>query len=58
MDADDGNKITYAEFAAWDPSIAQVTEGLGRNDAFLTPEECIQGLPIMVAMRAGIRPDL
>lgn len=100
MDYDSDNKVTYEEFALWDPGFVFVAEEVGRQDAYttaskivfafwdrngngeltqpemrfamsadfrradldddalLTEEEFIGGFPIMVAMRAAIRPDL
>lgn len=100
MDYDDNKKVTYEEFASWDPGFVFVAEDVGRKDAYttaskivfafwdrdgdgdlteremrfamssdfrradldddalLTREEFINGFPIMVAMRAAIRPDL
>ncbi len=100
MDSDENQKVTYEEFAQWDPGFLYVAEQLGRKDAYttaskiifavwdrngngiltdremrnamssdfrradldddalLTKQEFISGFPIMVAMRAAIRPDL
>lgn len=100
MDYDRDLKVTYEEFAAWDPGFRRVAEDLGRADAYmtaskivfafwdrdgdgdlteremrvsmsadfrradqdsdhlLTEEEFLSGFPIMIAMRAAIRPDL
>ena len=100
MDYDGDGRVTYEEFASWDPGFARVAQETGRADAYvtasrivfafwdrnadgaltaremrfamssdfrradvdddglLTQEEFIQGFPIMVAMRAAIRPDL
>lgn len=100
MDYDGNAKVTYDEFAAWDPGFALVAAEIGRKDAYttaskivfafwdrngngeltepemrfamtsdfrradldddalLTQREFIDGFPIMVAMRAAIRPDL
>lgn len=100
MDIDEDRKVTYSEFAQWDPGFASVAAELGRadalktakkivfaywdrngdgalhgqemrtslsadfrradldDDAFLTRDEFIQGFPIIIAMRAAIRPDL
>lgn len=100
MDGDENRRVSYEEFALWDPGFAQVAAELGRSEAYstaskiifafwdrngdgdlndaemrlamtsdfrradldddglLTREEFIQGFPIMVAMRAAIRPDL
>lgn len=100
MDSDQNGRVTYREFASWDPGFARVAEDVGRMDAYttaskivfafwdrdgdaelteremriamaadfrradldgdalLTKDEFIGGFPIMVAMRAAIRPDL
>lgn len=100
MDSDASRRVTYEEFAMWDPGFAQIAADLGRSGAYttaskiifafwdrdangdldeaemrlamtsdfrradldddglLTRAEFIQGFPIMVAMRAAIRPDL
>lgn len=100
MDGDENRRVTYEEFALWDPGFAQVAAELGRSEAYATAskiifafwdrdadgeldnaemrlamtsdfrradldddgllsrDEFIQGFPIMVAMRAAIRPDL
>ncbi len=100
MDTDENLKVTYAEFAAWDPGFAYVAEAKGRSDAYttaskivfafwdrngngeltepemrlamtadfrradldddalLSQDEFLMGFPIMLAMRAALRPDL
>jgi len=100
MDYDEDKKVTYGEFASWDPGFLFVAEEVGRTDAYTTASkivfafwdrdgdgeiteremrlamtsdfrradldddamlskaEFINGFPIMVAMRAAIRPDL
>ena len=100
MDTDEDARITYAEFASWDPGFAYVAEATGRSDAYttaskivfafwdrngdgemtetemrlamtadfrradldddaqLSQEEFLMGFPIMLAMRAALRPDL
>lgn len=100
MDFDGDERVTYAEFATWDPGFRRVAEDLGRADAYataskivfaiwdrdgdgglsarefrtsivhdfrradgdddarLTQDEFLTGFPIIVAMRAAIRPDL
>lgn len=100
MDYDTNGRVTYDEFASWDPGFVFIAEDVGRmeayttaskivfafwdrngngeltepemrfamtsdfrradldDDALLTMDEFIGSFPIMVAMRAAIRPDL
>ena len=100
MDFDSNGKVTYDEFAPWDPGFLQVAQDVNRSEAYttaskivfafwdrnangeltdremrfamssdfrradldddglLTQSEIIGGFPIIVAMRAAIRPDL
>ena len=100
MDANDDKRVSYTEFASWDPGFARIATDLGRSEAYvtaskivfafwdrdgddhlterefrtamahdfrradldddavLTQAEFIAGFPVIVAMRAAIRPDL
>ncbi len=100
MDYDGDDRVTYREFAGWDPGFAAVAAEQGRADAhvtaskivfafwdrdgddeialremrfamtadfrradldqnaLLTETEFIRAFPVIVAMRAAIRPDL
>lgn len=41
MDYDGDLKLTYAEFAAWDPGFAQIAAGQGNPDAFTTATKIV-----------------
>lgn len=41
MDGDNNAKVTYVEFAAWDPNFAYVAEQTGRTDAHATAPKIV-----------------
>lgn len=41
MDYDDDGRVTYAEFAGWDPGFADIAEQDGRSDAYTTASKVV-----------------
>lgn len=41
MDYDDNNRLTYEEFAAWDPGFSVLAEEKGKSDAYVTATKIV-----------------